>query len=60
MANKHHDILCKNIFKHVDKEDIKEIFTDKWGQIINYFEQNPQCNQDISTKNTDKPTKNNV
>ena len=35
-------VSCKNVFKHIDKEDIKKNFTDKWIDIIKVLDQIPQ------------------
>ena len=39
MANKKTNVMCKSIFKHIHKEDIKKGFTDKWVQIIKRLEE---------------------
>jgi len=33
---------CKNVFKNKDKEKMKEIFTDRWLNIIKSLEQAPR------------------
>jgi len=42
MASTENKVLCKNIFKNIDKEDAKKAFTGKWVEIICRLEQSLQ------------------